>query len=117
MRVWRSSLFPGLLLILLGLYFLSNQLNVRLPGLGQLWPALPVLAGPALLAEYAAGERRDPGQIFAGVVALLAGGLFFLFTLHLALPLPGLEDGVSWGDMGRLWSVWILIVGLAFLAQ
>jgi hypothetical protein len=76
-----------------------------------------MLGGVATLADYALGERRDSGQLFGGVVALLIGAFFFLFTLNLPLPLPGLQDGVQWADMGRLWPMFVLIVGLGALAQ
>jgi len=115
----RGTLIPGAILVLLGLYFLAVQLNIRLPAIAfsQLWPAFIILSGLSVLGEYAFGERRDAGRLFPGVLLLLVGAFFFFFTLHLPLPFPPFQDGVTWADMRLLWPVFILIVGLAFLAQ
>jgi hypothetical protein len=104
-------------LILLGLYFLADQLNLALPGLGQLWPGFVILGGLFALLEYASGEGRDSGQLFTGIASLLIGAFLFLFTLNLPLPLAEFGDGVGWTDMGKLWPVFVLIGGLAALGQ
>ncbi|MBI3762560.1 MAG: hypothetical protein HY260_11970 [Chloroflexi bacterium] len=113
----RGALFPGVFLILLGLYFLAQQLQIPLPSLGKLWPGIVVLGGLSFLSQYTFGGRRDSGLIFVGVAATLVGAFFFLFTLSLSLPLPGLSDGVTWNDMARLWPGFVVIGGVAFLAQ
>ena len=113
----RRALIPGIILILLGLFFLAGQFNIPLPNLGQLWPGFILLGGVLFLGDYAFGGRPDPDRIFLGVSALLIGCFFFLFTFHVPLPVPPLQDGVQWGDMGRLWPVFVLIGGLAFLGQ
>jgi hypothetical protein len=102
---------------LLGLFFLAGQLNIPLPGLGQLWPGFIMLGGLLFLADYAFGGRRDSDQVFVGTAALLVGAFFFLFTFGVRVPVPPLDDGVRWADMGILWPVFVLIGGVAFLAQ
>ena len=42
------------------------------------------------------------------------GCVFLPFTLGLSLPLPGLQEGIDWSDMARLWPAFPLIGGLAF---
>ncbi len=114
----RGSILGALVLIALGLWFLARNLNVPLPGLGAMWPALLVLGGLLSLGNYVSGRSRDPGQVFFGVAATLLGAFFLLFTLRARLPWPGFrEGGIGWEDMARLWPAFPLIGGLAFLAQ
>jgi hypothetical protein len=118
MQRHRGSFLGAFILIALGLWFLAENLNIPLPGLGAMWPIFLILGGLLALGVYLTGQTRDPGQVFVGVAAPLLGVFFFLFTLHLRLPLPGLkESGLTWDDMGRLWPAFPLIGGLAILAQ
>ncbi len=107
MRNRRSALIPGLVLIALGAWFLAGTLGVRLPSLGDLWPIFPLGFGLASLGNYFIEGRRQHGLIFTGVSSTLVGALFFAITL----------GPLTWGDLGRLWPVFILIGGLAFVAQ
>lgn len=102
-----GALFPGLLLIALGAWFLADALGVALPSLGDLWPVFSVGFGLACLVNYFLGGRREPGLVFMGVTSSLLGVLFFAITL----------GPLAWGDLGRLWPLFPLIAGLAFLAQ
>lgn len=111
----RGTIIPALILILLGLWFLMGNLGVRLPRMGEMWPIFPLGAGLLALWGYF-WDRRDPGLIFIGIAATLVGAFFFLFTLHVPLPLTGMREGVSWNDMGRLWPAFVVIGGLSFIA-
>lgn len=103
----RGAIIPGLLLILLGAYLLAQNLNVPLPGLDRLWPVFPLVFGLAFITQFFVGGRTDDGLIFVGVAGALVGAFFFLFTL----------GRLEWGDMGRYWPVFVVIGGVAFLAQ
>jgi hypothetical protein len=103
----RGAIVPGLVLIALGAWFLADALGVRLPSLGDLWPVFPLGFGLAALAQFFLGRRRDEGLVFSGVSASLLGAFFFAITL----------GPLDWGDLGRYWPVFVLIGGLAFLAQ
>ncbi|MCC7359948.1 MAG: hypothetical protein IT317_10750 [Anaerolineales bacterium] len=103
----RGALFPGLLLIALGLWFLADALGVQLPTLADLWPIFPLGFGLAALGGYFMQGRQESGLVFTGVSATLIGALFFAITL----------GPLDWGDLGRLWPLFVLIGGLAFLAQ
>ncbi|MFQ5610999.1 MAG: hypothetical protein ACE5H9_02590 [Anaerolineae bacterium] len=116
MRERRRAILPGVFLILLGLWLLLNNLNLNLPTVGQLWPAFIILGGLIALGSYVGGQPRDPGQVFAGVAALGVGAFFFLFTLNVPLPL-GQIGRVTWADMGALWPAFVIIGGIAFVAQ
>ena len=107
MKPNRGAIVPGLFLIAFGLWLLARNLGLPLPGLGQLWPAFPLLGGLAFLAQYFAGGRKEEGLVFVGVAATLVGAFFFAFTL----------GPLAWEEMGRWWPVFVLIGAAAFLAQ
>ena len=53
-----SSIFIGLLFILLGIYFFAREtLNIDLPEIGSLWPVLVIALGVWLIL----GGLRRPG--------------------------------------------------------
>ncbi|RME51542.1 MAG: hypothetical protein D6796_00640 [Caldilineae bacterium] len=110
----QSSIWTGVVLVGLGLWFLVRNLGVNLPGVGELWPGVLVLGGAASLGQYFSGQNRDPGQIFWGLVVLGSGVFFFLFTLHVWLPVLG---RIGWDDMAWLWPAFLLIAGVAFAGQ
>jgi hypothetical protein len=66
-----------------------------------------IVAGLAFLAQFFAGGRRSEGLVFTGVAAALLGVFFLAITL----------GRLTWNDAGRLWPIYVLIGGLAFLAQ
>lgn len=107
MRNRTGALIPGLLLIALGAWLLAGTLGVRLPSVATLWPVVLIVAGLAFLAQFFAGGRRSEGLVFTGVAAALLGVFFLAITL----------GRLTWNDAGRLWPIYVLIGGLAFLAQ
>jgi hypothetical protein len=110
----RGAIFPAVVLILLGLWFLAGNLGIKLPGMDAMWPIFPLGGGLLFLGSYLV-DRRDPGLIFVGVGATLIGAFFFLFTLRVPLPVDGMREGVRWSDMDKLWPAYVVIGGLAFL--
>jgi len=111
----RGSIFPALILILVGLWFLAGNLGVKLPGMDAMWPIFPLGGGLLFLGGYLF-DRKDPGLVFVGLAATLIGAFFFLFTLRIPLPVAGMQDGVRWNDMGRLWPAFVVIGGVSFIA-
>jgi hypothetical protein len=93
--------------MLLGAYLLAQNLNVPLPGLDQLWPAFPLIFGLAFILQFFLGGRTDDGLIFVGMAGALVGAFFFLFTL----------GRLEWSQMGTYWPVFVVVGGVAFLAQ
>jgi peptidoglycan/LPS O-acetylase OafA/YrhL len=107
MQKRRGAVIPGLLLMVIGGWLLAQNLGVDLPGIGSLWPAIILVFGLSFLAQYFAGGRTEHGLVFTGVLGSLLGGFFLAITV----------GPLSWGDLGRYWPVFVLIAGLAFLAQ
>lgn len=105
--IQRSSIIPGLLLVLLGLWFLAGNFGLRLPDLSTLWPIFPLLGGLASILDYFRTGRHDSGKIFFGVAAAGVGAFFFMFTL----------GRLAWSQMGQYWPVFLLILSAAFFAQ
>ena len=101
----RSSIFAGLLLIVLGALFLLNRFDPAL-GLGRLirlyWPVLIILWGVAKLIDYlaarSAGQARPP-ILSGGEAALLILLAFVLsgFAFHdwIRLHIPDDEINIS----------------------
>ncbi len=110
----RRSIIPAVILILVGLWFLAANFGAQLPGWGQMWPIFPLGGGLLFLATYLF-DRRDPGLVFVGLGAALVGAFFFLFTLQVPLPIVGMQRGVHWNEMARLWPAFVVIGGVAFL--
>jgi hypothetical protein len=107
MRTRRGAVLPGLLLIALGAWLLARTLGVPLPGFEKIWPVLPLVFGLAVLVQFFAEGRRHDGLIFTGVAAALLGVFFLTITL----------GPLTWPDLGRWWPIFVLIGGVAFLAQ
>lgn len=97
----------ALLLIAAGIWFLLDNLGVNLPNLTQMWPVFVLVPGLLFLAGYVFGEDHDPGLAFVGTAATLLGVFFFLVTLG--------AGGLQSTDIGRLWPVYPLIGGIAFV--
>ena len=103
-----SASLAGLFLILLGAIMLIATQGVIDFDWGTIWPVVPMLAGLFLLGLTlsTSDPARRSALVFAGMIPLLLGLFFFSFTL----------DILSWRDMGRLWPIFPLIVGVAFIA-
>ena len=103
----KRRVFLALVFILLGVYLLLDQLGIGIPGWDVVWPVLPLAGGLAFLGNYLFSQQRDPGQVFVGTAAALVGVLFFFVTL----------GPLEYSDLGTWWPVFVLIGGVAFLAQ
>jgi len=110
----RDSFVPAIVLIAIGGWFLLTNLGYNLPGLAELWPVFIIVGGVGSLWGYASGKNTDPGQIFAGIMALGVGVFFLAITMSLRLPVLG---RIGWGDLAQLWPVFLLIAGTGFLGQ
>ncbi|KHE72986.1 LiaI-LiaF-like domain-containing protein [Halobacillus sp. BBL2006] len=97
----KQNSFLGFLLVGFGLYFLLRQFNIPLLNQFYSWPTLLMIAGVAfLLHSY---MTKDYSNIFTGAL-LLGFGIHFHGITHFAI----------WIDH---WSMYLLIIGIAFLLQ
>src|SRR5699024_990788 len=96
----KGHLLTAYILIGLGSYFLIKQLHLSLFSSFYGWPTILIIIGISfLLHSYVV---NDNGHLFAGVLLIGSG-------VHL----HGLENYAFWYDH---WSVYMLIVGLAYIA-
>ncbi len=109
----RGTLITAVTLIIIGGYLLLVNLNM-IPSfrISQMWPGIVVLVGIMFWLGFIFDKDHDPGLAFVGTIAVLTGLFFFLFTFNVNLFGLGHLD---WSDMGKLWPVFPLIVGIAFV--
>ncbi|MDP6581603.1 MAG: hypothetical protein QF681_13190 [Vicinamibacterales bacterium] len=91
-------------LVTLGVWFLIRNLGFDLPGLGELWPIFPCLAGAAFLISSI--TSKNPDLAFPGTAGILVGLFFFIFTV----------GPLEWWRMEDYWPAFPLIAGSAFAA-
>ena len=97
----KNGIFPGILLIGIGCYFLLKQLNFPFLHAAFTWPTLLIIIGIAFIAQaYLANEYNSivPGVVLTGL------GVHF----HAQHYIP------FWPDH---WAVYTLIVSLALLLK
>lgn len=97
----KQSIFPGILLIGIGLYFLLEQLQFTALQQFYSWPTLLMIIGVAFLAQAYSG--RDYQNIIPGFILLGIGTHFHLLNF-----MP------NWPDH---WAVYTVIIGIAFLLR
>ncbi len=100
----RNRIVPGVLLILLGVWALLESLGVDWLRMDAFWPVILIIVGVLGIYGGLRREPRDPGGIWFGVLALLAGGVFLYVTVG-----PG-----EWEEMATKWPVFPLIAGIAW---
>ncbi|WP_456278087.1 LiaI-LiaF-like domain-containing protein [Bacillus sp. AK128] len=97
----KQSVFPGIVLIGIGLYFLLDQLHFPALQVFYSWPTLLIIIGVAFLAQ--AYTSRDYQNIIPGFILTGIGIHFHLLSLLSV-----------WPDH---WAMFTLIVGIAFLLR
>ena len=107
-QVSNGATVAGIVLIVLGLVFFVVTQGAFDLNWSNIWPIFPMLVGGGILtmAFSADSNAARAGITIGGTIPLLVGAFFFAVTMDL----------FSWGDMGTLWPVFPIIVGLAFIA-
>ena len=101
----RGRVFLALALIAVGVVLLLNNLGMGvLPKKLVLWPVLLMAFGAAIGADAVRRSEKDP---LFGAVILFFVGLLFLLT----------ESGYLTGGINKLWPVFVVILGLAFMSN
>lgn len=97
-----QSMWPGIILIVIGLLLLLNQLDIISFDWSILWPSLVILLGVFFFVRV----PHDRGAVFPGVLFFLSGFLFLAKNLNWYEPYIDVSIG------GML----MIILGLAFVA-
>lgn len=100
-------LLVGLQLIAADLKLFGASQAVQMLDLERLWPILLIFAGLALLAQYALEARKRGGLIFLGLLLMLSGSFFCMFTFQIGR--------LQWTNMAAYWPIFPLILGAGFL--
>jgi hypothetical protein len=103
----RKRVALALLLMGLGLFFLLDTFGVSLPDWESMWPVLVIAGGIYMLLDQFFGSGRDPGRVFVGTAAVLVGAVFAAITL----------GPFTYQDLDTWWPVFLIILGVAFLAR
>jgi hypothetical protein len=97
----KQGVFPGIILIGIGIYFLLDQLHFSALKMFYSWPTLLIIIGVAFLAQ--AYTSRDYQNIVPGFILLGLGAHFHLTnTVRF------------WPDH---WAMFTMIIGIAFLLR
>jgi len=95
----RSPL-PGILLIVLGVFFLfANIADVHL---GSFWPVFVFGLGVAFIVMFLR-DRKNYGVLMPGTILTVIGLLFLACTIY------------GWDQMERLWPFFVMAPGLGFV--
>jgi hypothetical protein len=107
-QVSNGATVAGIILILLGLVFFVATQGMFSLDWSNIWPIFPMLVGGGIIAIAFTADTpaARAGAVIGGTIPLLVGAFFFSVTLGV----------FQWSDMGNLWPVFPIIVGLAFLA-
>ncbi|MEM6704131.1 MAG: DUF5668 domain-containing protein [Acidobacteriota bacterium] len=97
-----GPLGTGLILLLLGGFFMAERVGVMGFDIERAWPGILILVGFSLLIS--APFRGGAAKVLPGLINLLLGFFFLLFT----------QGVVAWDRLESLWPVFPLIVGIAF---
>jgi hypothetical protein len=105
----RAPIVPGLLLILVGLWFLGRQLDLPLFVGNVIWPWLLVAVGAIIWVRYIVVSPRSADDVFWGTGTILAGAFLLAWQNNIIL-----SDVRGWD---KLWPIIPLIMGIAGLVQ
>lgn len=94
------SPFPGIILVVLGVFFLiANFSNYTLD---SLWPVFVLGPGIAMLVTFFR-DRKNYGILMPGTILTIIGLLFFACTFY------------GWDQMEHLWPFFMIAPGLGFI--
>jgi uncharacterized membrane protein YwaF len=97
----KQGVFPGIVLIGIGAYFLLDQFEISAFKMFYSWPTILIIIGVAFLAQ--AYTSRDYQNILPGFILLGIGAHFHLKNIVF-----------FWPDH---WAVFTMIIGIAFLLR
>ncbi|NUO82476.1 hypothetical protein HUU05_20570 [candidate division KSB1 bacterium] len=98
----RSSIVPGIVLILIGLYFLANRLDWPIPDFFEIYPFVFLLLAIACAARIRGWGNRD--GVF-GTFFFLTLGVFFILRNYDLIPY-----------IYHPWPIWLIAAGIGCIA-
>jgi hypothetical protein len=105
-HTFSPSIIGGVIILLAGLFLLLQNFGMRLPVLHNWWALFILIPTVAVLSNAYRSYRAAGGQItyyvrnqIVGGLLILAVGLIFLLGL----------------DWGRLWPVFLIVIGLGVM--
>jgi hypothetical protein len=104
-----GSVFPGVLLLLLGLLFFSDNMGIDLFGVWDTWPFIPGVVGIAFLAEWAITREKN-GLLFTAGILIVVSTLFVLAE----------SRHMRWYTVGNIlewWPLALLAMGVYLLVK
>lgn len=104
-----GSLFPGVLLFLLGLVFFGEHMRWELFGVWDAWPFIPGVVGLAFFAEWATNRQKNSLLIPAGI--LITVSVLFILAESRYL------DWRTVGDILEWWPLALLLLGVYLLVK
>ena len=102
----KSSLFPGLLLIVVGAILLLNKLLPDFLDWRNIYPIILIAFGILMILSASCKHKTDKGAVFPGTILFLIGLFFFLRNFGF----------VEYYYVREIWPIFIIILGLGFLA-
>ncbi len=103
MQHTRTLLFLAVTLMAVGTVLTLENLGL-VGGVSRHWPVFALMLGGGFLLLYKNRMETDAALLWLGTF-ILSAGLFFYFL-----------NFTSWRLLGRLWPVFLGLVGLSFLA-
>lgn len=94
----------GILMIIIGALLAVDSL-LHLAFLYRLWPLIITLLGIGFIGIFQQRIRKEPPYLAIGVYLICFSGLALYCSL------------TTWAALGRLWPLFIVFLGLSFLAS
>ena len=97
----------ALMLLITGIWLVALSLGAPLIDLDRLWPGMIILAGLAMILQYARRPHaHGGGLIVLGMTALLSGLFLCMFTFQVMR--------LEWSNMTQWWPFFPFFIGIGF---